>query len=124
MVRQNDKTEHYHVKSSLQALLAKYIKPENGETVEGWGEAEMKTVKTFIRTKSGRLVEKTILVTKEDYEKLEAMKVSGGDPSELLGKYVSMDAGATVESWAQRQSKPMTVSLNSWIRTYVHRKVN
>ena len=96
---------------SVQAILRKYVKPENGETVEGWGEAEMKTVKTFIRTNSGRLVEKTILMTKEDYDKLEKLKAEGGDPSELLGKYMSMEDGAKIESWAKQESTPMNASL-------------
>lgn len=45
------------------AILRKYVKTEDGETLDGWGEAVMKTIKTYVRTKSGRLVEKTIVVT-------------------------------------------------------------
>ena len=86
------------------------MRPEDGETVEGWGEAEMKTLKTFIRTKSGRLVEKTILISTEDYDSLQKIKAAGGDPSELLGRYMTMEEGSTVEAWAKKESKPMNVS--------------
>ena len=38
--------------------------------MEGWGEAKMKTIKTYVRTKSGRLVEKVIMISEEDYNKM------------------------------------------------------
>ena len=53
--------------------MKKYAK--EGESVEGWDEAKMKTIKTFVRTKSGRLVEKVIMISEDDYNKmLEAGK--------------------------------------------------
>ena len=75
----------------------------------GWGEAEMKAVKTFVRTKSGRLVEKTILMTKEDYEKLEKLKKEGKDPRGLFEKYMSVEDGDKIESWAKPEGKAMKV---------------
>jgi hypothetical protein len=36
----------------------------------------MKAIKTMVRTKSGRLIEKTVYVSAEDYDKLVA---GGGD---------------------------------------------
>lgn len=49
-------------------ILAKYA--AEGETVEGWEEAKMRTIKTYVRTKSGRLIEKTIMISEEDYQKM------------------------------------------------------
>ncbi len=72
----------------------------------GWGEAEMKAVKTMVRTKSGRLIEKTIMMTKEDYEKLEQMKREGKDPNEIFAKYMDLDDGAKIESWEKKKADP------------------
>ena len=44
---------------------------EEGSKIESWSKKEgepMKVIKTFIRTKSGRLIEKTILLTEKEYE--------------------------------------------------------
>lgn len=90
------------------------MNPVDGATLEGWGEAEMKTLKTFIRTKSGRVIEKTILITKDDFERLERIKAAGGDPSLLLGKYMTMDDGATIEAWEKKEAVPMTVSIHTF----------
>ena len=69
----------------------------------------MKAVKTWIRTKSGRLVEKTILMTKEDYEKLEQLKKEGKDPNEIFSKYMSMEDGDKIESWSKKEGRAMKV---------------
>ena len=60
-------------KIAARKLLQKYMKPESGDKLEGWGEAEMRTIKTMVRTKSGKLVEKTIMVSKDDYDKLKEL---------------------------------------------------
>ena len=101
------------------AVLAKYFKPEDGETIEGWGEAEMKAIKTFVRTKSGRLVEKTILVSKEDYDKLMEAKAKGiGDEAmaDILGKYMSLDEGDKIEGFEKKEAAPMKV-VKAMVRT-------
>ena len=36
--------------------------------MEGWGEAKMRTIKTYVRTKSGRMIEKTIMISEDDYQ--------------------------------------------------------
>ena len=80
----------------------------------------MKAVKTWIRTKSGRLVEKTILMTKEDYEKLEQLKKEGKDPNEIFSKYMSMKNGDKIESWSKKEGRAMKVgcfSFNNWSMT-------
>ena len=49
------------------------------------------------RTKSGRLVEKTIMVSKEEYEELQRIAREGGDPASILKKYMGKDE--IVEGW-------------------------
>ena len=73
----------------------------------------------MVRTKSGRLIEKTILVSKEEYEELQRIAREGGDPSKILGKYMSKDE--KVESWTkvsppQKPQKPMKV-VKTMVRT-------
>ena len=67
----------------------------------------MKAIKTTIRTKSGRLIEKTIYITEEDYEK---MMKEGGDPSSILNKYLKPEERGTIQSWEKvPEGKPMKV---------------
>ena len=94
-------------KLDTDTLLKKYAKLEEGETLDGWGEAEMKAVKMFVRTKSGRLVERIIMMSKEDFEKLEQMKRDGLDTSALLGKYMSLNEGEQLEGWKATTGQPM-----------------
>jgi len=79
-------------------LLKKYVK--EGETVEGWDEAKMKTIKTYVRTKSGRLIEKTIMISQEDYDR---MIKEGMDPNEILKKYLPLEEGQTLEGWESQE---------------------
>ena len=83
--------------------------PNEGK-IEGWSETKLQSVKTFIRTKSGRLVEKTILVSKEDYEKMQELKKQGKDPAEILSKYMSVNEGETIEGFKKNEAEPMKVS--------------
>ncbi|XP_067932252.1 myosin-2 heavy chain-like [Watersipora subatra] len=102
--------------SAVNQILNKYVKTKDGEKLDGWGEAEMKLVKTMVRTKSGRLVEKTIMVSKEEYEELQRIAREGGDPSSVLKKYMSKDE--KVESWKKVEAppKPMKV-VKTMVRT-------
>ena len=102
-------------KIDANQVLKKYVKTKEGETLDGWGEAEMKTIKTFVRTKSGKLVEKTIVVSKEDYEKLEQLKKEGKDPGEILNKYMSINDGEKVEGWKKPETAPMKVCLLCYV---------
>lgn len=52
-------------------------------------------MKTFVRTKSGRLIEKTILMTEEEFRKFQE---SGGDP-EFLKKFIKLEDGEVIEDW-------------------------
>lgn len=85
-------------KVDAKSLLKKYVK--EGESVEGWDEAKMKTIKTFVRTKSGRLIEKTVMISQEDYDK---MIKEGLDPTEIIKKYLPLEEGQTVEGWESEE---------------------
>lgn len=98
-------------KLDVKDVMKKYIKDSEG-IVEGWEESEMKAVKTLVRTKSGRLIEKTILVSKEDYEQLKA----GGDASKILGKYMSTKDGAKIEGW-KKDPGPAMKAVKIKVRT-------
>ena len=45
----------------------------------------------MVRTKSGRMIEKTILVSKAEYEELQRITKEGGDPTKVcLYVYVAL----------------------------------
>ena len=79
-------------------ILGKYMSLDDGDKVEGFEKKEappMKVVKAMVRTKSGRLVEKTILMTEEEYA---AFQESGGDMN-MLKKYLDLGADDEIEGW-------------------------
>ena len=47
----------------------------------------------MVRTKSGRMIEKTILVSKAEYEELQRITKEGGDPTKVC-LYVPMCSSA------------------------------
>ena len=64
------------------SLLNKYMSLDDGAKVESWEKKEaepMKVIKTWVRTKSGRLVEKTIMLTAEEYERFQVKKTGQYD---------------------------------------------
>lgn len=78
-------------------ILKKYMQGED-VTIESWKKTEgnpMKVVKTYVRTKSGRLIEKTVMLTEDEYKKFIE---SGGDP-DFLKKFIPLEAGEVIESW-------------------------
>lgn len=77
----------------------------------------------MVRTKSGRLVEKTILVSKEEYDELQRIAKEGGDPAKILSKYMSKDD--KVEGWTKvaLPPKPMKV-VKTMVRTKSGRLVS
>ncbi|KAK7484146.1 hypothetical protein BaRGS_00024635 [Batillaria attramentaria] len=96
-------------------ILKKYLKPDEQGEIQSWEKVPMKAIKTKIRTKSGRIIEKTIYVTEEDYNK---MMKEGGDPNEILKKYLKPDEQGDIQSWEQvPDGKPMKV-----VKTYVRTK--
>lgn len=55
----------------------------------------MQVIKTYVRTKSGRLIEKTVMLTEDEYN--EFLK-SGGDPN-FLKKFMDLKKGEVIEGW-------------------------
>ncbi|XP_033745323.1 LOW QUALITY PROTEIN: uncharacterized protein LOC117330881 [Pecten maximus] len=96
-------------KVDAKELLKKYAK--DGEVIEGWKEAAMKTIKTYVRTKSGRIIEKTIMISQEDYD---AMIKEGKNPDDILKKYITLEEGQQLESW--KSAEPMK-AIKTKIRT-------
>ncbi|XP_050412857.2 uncharacterized protein LOC126827500 isoform X2 [Patella vulgata] len=96
-------------KKDAKEILKHYVNAD--EQVAGWEEAKMKTIKTYVRTKSGRLVEKTIMISQEDYD---AMIKDGQDPSDILKKYIQIEDGEQLESW--QSAEPMK-AIKTKIRT-------
>ncbi|XP_059175867.1 uncharacterized protein LOC131955682 [Physella acuta] len=92
-------------------VLKNYLKTEDGEQIEGWEDAKMRTIKTYVRTKSGRLVEKIIMISEEDYQ---AMLKEGKDPNDIIKKYLTLEEGETIDSW--QSGEPMK-AIKTMIRT-------
>lgn len=114
MISQEDYDAMIKAGKNPDEILRKYLTLEDGEKFESWTSAEpMKAIKTMVRTKSGRLIEKTIYVSAEDYDKLVA---GGGDMNEILGKYLNEEDGK-VEGWEKAPSNPMKV-----VKTYIRTK--
>ena len=84
----------------------------------------MKAVKTMVRTKSGRLIEKTIMMTEEDYEKLEQMKREGKDPNEIFAKYMDLDDGAKIESWEKKKADPTPMKVKKLLMQFIRNICN
>ena len=56
----------------------------------------MRAIKTFIRTKSGRLVEKIVWMTEDDYQAFQA----GGERAEdIIRQYLTQEEANGLESW-------------------------
>ncbi|KAK3580637.1 hypothetical protein CHS0354_013399 [Potamilus streckersoni] len=87
-------------KIDAKSLLQKYVKTGEGETIEGWDEAKMKTIKTYVRTKSGRLIEKTIMISQDDYDR---MIKEGINPEDIIKKYLPLEEGQKIEGWESQE---------------------
>jgi len=74
-------------------------------------------VKTIVRTKSGRLIEKTIMVSKEEYDELQRIAREGGDPASVLNKYMGKDE--KVEGWKKVEAVPKAMKV---VKTMVRTK--
>ena len=62
-------------------------------------------IKTFVRTKSGKLKEKTVYVNKSDYEKIKGGGMEAGEMMNVLKKYVKTEAGEKIDGWGEAQTK-------------------
>ena len=67
---------------------------DEAKGLESWDKEEQKAIVTYIRTKSGRRIAKTVYVNKSDYE---AIKRGDVDANEVLKKYVKTNEGETLD---------------------------
>ena len=67
---------------------------EEAKGLQSWDKEEQKAITTYIRTKSGRRIAKTVYVSKKDYE---AIKRGEKDANEVLKKYIKTEEGETLE---------------------------
>ena len=66
-------------------ILKQHLSKEEADNLVSWDKEEQKAIITYIRTKSGRRIQKLVYVSKEDYE---AMKRGDVDAKTLLQKYI------------------------------------
>lgn len=85
---------------NVQDILKKYLSKDEAQGLESWDKDEVKAIKTYVRTKSGRLVEKLVYVSKEDYDAITQGK---GDAKALLKKYAK--DGEVIEGWDEAKMK-------------------
>jgi len=77
---------------------------------------DLRAIKTYIRTKSGRLIERIVFMTEEDYQAF----LAGGDAArDILGKYLSKDEAANLDSWDKEEQHAITV----YVRTKSGRRI-
>ncbi|KAL3310740.1 hypothetical protein Ciccas_010692 [Cichlidogyrus casuarinus] len=95
------------------ALLHKRMGLKEGETIEGFQEEKMHYIIAKVRTKSGRLIEKRIAITDEDYRRLKET----GDLNAILGKYATLDDDATFESWDKMDKPAALKRMKIMVRT-------
>ena len=62
--------------------------------MESWDKEEQKAIVTYIRTKSGRRIAKTVYVSKRDYEAIKRGEV---DANKVLSKYIKTKEGETLD---------------------------
>ena len=94
---------------NVQDILNKYLNKDEVAGLESWDKDEVKAIKTYVRTKSGRLVEKVVYVSKSDYD---AITSGQADAKDLLKKYAA--DGEVIEGWDEAKMKT--------IKTYVRTK--
>lgn len=61
----------------------------------------LKALKTYIRTKSGNVIERVIFVTAAEYERFS----KGGDKTakEILSRYLTKDEAENLDSWDKEE---------------------
>lgn len=70
-----------------------------------WSCVQVKMIKTFVRTKSGRLKEKTVYVNKSDYDKIKAGGMEAKEMMKVLKKYVKTEDGEKIDGWGEAVTK-------------------
>ena len=70
---------------------------------------QVKAIKTFVRTKSGRLKEKLVYVSKADFDKMKSGEMSTEDVMKTLRRYVKPEDGERIDGWGEAQMKQVSV---------------
>lgn len=83
---------------------AKFLSKFTSDKPEDWGDAEQKVIKTLVRTGSGRMVEKTVFLSKEDYEAVQKLTKAGKNVSDILSKYVALGEGEKLHGWEKSEA--------------------
>lgn len=65
-------------------------------------------IKTFVRTKSGKLKEKTVYVNKSDYDKIKTGGMDAKDMMKVLKKYVKPKNGEKIDGWGEAETKQVS----------------
>ncbi|VEL21804.1 unnamed protein product [Protopolystoma xenopodis] len=87
----------YNIHRKCQSTFPLYHFENSGDHLENWSEAKLRYITTTVRTKSGRLIEKRLAISEDDYHQLK----SGGSLEKILGKYLGVDDGARIEGWKE-----------------------
>ena len=69
----------------------------------------MKAIKTYIRTKSGRLKEKLVYVSKSDYDKIKSGEMDESAVMDVLRKYVKPEDGEKLDGWGEAEMKVVNI---------------
>lgn len=69
----------------------------------------MKAIKTYVRTKSGRLKEKLVYVSKSDYDKIKSGQIDSDQVMDVLRKYVKTEDGEQLDGWGEAEMKTVCV---------------
>ena len=87
---------------------------KHGGEIATASEAKMTTIKTVVRTKSGKLKKQVVTISEEDKQKIES---GDADAKEILKKYVPLEKGQKLEAIIPptEESKPFKV-LSTTIR--------
>ena len=96
---------------SYLAVLFDCSLQDEAKGLESWDKEEQKAITTYIRTKSGRRVAKTVYVSKRDYE---AIKRGEADPNKILQKYVNTEDGEKLDGKTQVIFIFRVISLAPW----------
>ena len=69
---------------------------------------QVKMIKTFVRTKSGRLKEKMVYVSRSDYNKMKSGGLDANEMMKVLKKYVKPQDGEKIDGWGEAEVKQVT----------------
>ena len=79
---------------------------DEAKGLESWDKEEQKAITTYIRTKSGRRIAKTVYVSKRDYEAIKRGEV---DANQVLKKYINTKDGEKIDG---KRKKLFMISRN------------